>query len=88
MFKKKKGVFRQFDVLQSPDGSDMSTTIAQICNLCPKRKSEFIKQKVNYIHSNPVKDKIVVLPEDYYFSSARNYAGLENELEVILLDLF
>jgi len=48
----------------------------------------FIKQKVNYIHSNPVKDKIVVLPEDYYFSSARNYAGLENELEVILLDLF
>jgi hypothetical protein len=35
-----------------------------------------------------VKEKIVNLPEDYYFSSARNYAGLENELEVILLDLF
>ena len=48
----------------------------------------FIKQKVNYIHNNPVKDKIVTLPEDYYFSSARNYAGLDNELEVILLDLF
>ena len=48
----------------------------------------FIKQKVEYIHSNPVKDKIVTLPEDYYFSSARNYAGLENDLEVILLDLF
>ena len=48
----------------------------------------FIKQKVNYIHNNPVKDKIVSLPEDYYFSSARNYAGLENDLEVILLDLF
>ena len=25
---------------------------------------------------------------DYYFSSARNYAALENELEVTLLDLF
>jgi hypothetical protein len=24
---------------------------------------------------------------DYYFSSARNYAGLDNDLEVILLDL-
>jgi hypothetical protein len=24
----------------------------------------------------------------YYFSSARNYAGLDYELEVILLDLF
>ncbi len=48
----------------------------------------FIKQKVDYIHNNPVKDKIVSLPEDYYFSSARNYAGLDNDLEVILLDLF
>ncbi len=48
----------------------------------------FIKQKINYIHNNPVEDKIVALPEDYYFSSARNYAGLENELEVVLLDLF
>jgi REP element-mobilizing transposase RayT len=48
----------------------------------------FIKQKVNYIHNNPVKDKIVTEPEEYYFSSARNYAGLENELEVIMLDLF
>jgi hypothetical protein len=48
----------------------------------------FIKQKVDYIHNNAIKDKIVTLPEDYYFSSARNYAGLENDLEVILLDLF
>ena len=48
----------------------------------------FIKQKVNYIHNNPDKDKVVSLPEDYYFSSARNYARLENDLEVFLLDLF
>ena len=48
----------------------------------------FIKQKVDYIHNNPVKDKTVSLPEDYYFSSARNYAGLDNDLEVIMLDLF
>lgn len=31
----------------------------------------FIKQKINYIHNNPVKDKIVTLPEVYYFSSVR-----------------
>ncbi|GGE31212.1 REP-associated tyrosine transposase [Psychroflexus planctonicus] len=49
--------------------------------------NSFIKQKVNYIHNNPVKDKIVTSPEDYYFSSARNYAGLENELDVIILSL-
>ena len=50
--------------------------------------NKFIKQKIEYIHHNPVKDKTVTLPEDYYFSSARNYAGLENELEIVLLDLF
>ena len=50
--------------------------------------NKFIRQKLDYIHNNPVQDKIVTLPEDYYFSSARNYAGLDNELEVILLDLF
>jgi REP element-mobilizing transposase RayT len=48
----------------------------------------FIKQKVNYIHMNPVKDRIVSLREDYYFSSARNYADLDFPLDVILLDLF
>ncbi|WP_370453923.1 transposase [Flavobacterium sp. RSP15] len=49
----------------------------------------FIKQKVDYIHNNPnpVKDKVVTLPEDYYFSSARNYAGLENDLDIVMLDL-
>ena len=50
--------------------------------------NKFIRQKLDYIDNNPVKDKIVTLPEDYYFSSARNYAGLDNELEIVLLDLF
>ncbi len=48
----------------------------------------FIRQKLNYIHQNPVVDKIVSQPEDYYFSSARNYADLDNELEVVVLNLF
>lgn len=50
--------------------------------------NRFLIQKINYIHNNPVKDKIVVFPEDYYYSSARNYANLDNDLEVVLLDLF
>ena len=28
------------------------------------------------------------MPEDYYFSSARNDAGLDNDLEVLILDFF
>lgn len=41
-------------------------------------------QKLNYIHRNPVKAKIVEKPEDYLFSSARNYAGLSSLIEVVL----
>ena len=47
--------------------------------------NSFIKEKINYIHQNPVKEKVVLRAEDYYFSSARNYAGLEYEIEVELL---
>ena len=33
-------------------------------------------QKINYIHRNPVLEKIVYKEEDYLFSSARNYYDL------------
>ncbi len=56
---------------------------AEICS-----STKFIKQKLDYIHHNPVKDKIVANPEDYIFSSARNYADLDNELDVIILNIF
>jgi len=48
----------------------------------------FIKQKINYIHNNPVVDKIVRYPEDYVFSSATNYADMDSELDVIVLNMF
>ncbi len=47
--------------------------------------SKFISQKLQYIHNNPVKDHIVEKPEDYLYSSARNYAELESPLEVELI---
>lgn len=47
--------------------------------------NKFIYQKLNYIHNNPVKDAIVERPEDYLYSSARNYAELESLLEVVLI---
>ena len=47
--------------------------------------NSFIKEKINYIHNNPVKDKVVQFPEDYIFSSARNYALLTSELDVEVL---
>lgn len=46
--------------------------------------NKFFYQKLNYIHQNPVEDLLVQYPEEYMFSSARNYAGLDFLLEVIL----
>ncbi|MFW6222047.1 MAG: REP-associated tyrosine transposase [Bacteroidota bacterium] len=46
---------------------------------------KFVKQKLEYIHNNPVKAGIVRNPEDYIYSSASNYAGLEYILEVEIL---
>ena len=48
--------------------------------------NSFIWQKVEYIHNNPVRAGIVEHPEDYLYSSARNYAGLSGFLDVTLLD--
>ncbi|RAU83723.1 REP-associated tyrosine transposase [Pontibacter arcticus] len=48
--------------------------------------NEFIKQKLNYIHQNPVRTEIVAEPEHYLYSSAGNYAGLGGQLQVEFLD--
>jgi len=47
--------------------------------------NDIIKQKMIYIHNNPVKAGIVKNQEDYWYSSARNYAELDYPLEVILI---
>lgn len=44
--------------------------------------SEFLWQKVNYIHQNPVRAEIVERAEDYLYSSARDYAGEKGLLEI------
>jgi putative transposase len=46
---------------------------------------QFLCEKLEYIHNNPVEEMIVSKPEEYIFSSARNYAGLENVLDVCLI---
>ena len=44
--------------------------------------SEFLWQKVNYIHQNPVRAEIVERAEEYLYSSARDYAGERGLLKV------
>lgn len=41
-----------------------------------------IRQKLEYIHQNPVKRGYVDCPEHWRYSSARNYAGVEGLIEI------
>ena len=50
--------------------------------------NKFLKEKLNYIHNNPVVNGIVDTPEDYRYSSARNYAELPAVLDIVPLYLF
>jgi len=43
---------------------------------------KFIKERLMYIHNNPVKAGIVEHPEEYLYSSARNYASLDAVLDI------
>ena len=45
---------------------------------------DFYKQKLDYIHMNPVRQEIVQRPEDYLYSSARDYYGEKGLLDVIV----
>lgn len=46
--------------------------------------NKFFFEKLNYIHQNPVRNLIVANPEDYLFSSARNYAKLDSMIDIVL----
>ena len=51
--------------------------------------TKVILQKLEYIHNNPVRSKIVWLPQHYVYSSASNYFDEgSGVLEVCLLDEF
>jgi len=45
-----------------------------------------LHQKLDYTHYNPVLAGIVEKPEDYLYSSARDYCGQQGLIEIILVD--
>jgi REP element-mobilizing transposase RayT len=48
--------------------------------------NEFIDQKLDYIHNNPVFAGLVDEPQHYRYSSARDYAGGKGLLDVVLIE--
>ena len=47
--------------------------------------NKVIDEKINYIHNNPVDEGLVFRPEDYVYSSARDYSGEKGLLDVIAI---
>ena len=48
---------------------------------------KFLKQKMAYIHLNPVRSGLVEKAEDWIYSSQRNFSGLDSILEIDLIDM-
>lgn len=49
--------------------------------------NDFIQEKLEYLHNNPVRARIVEKPEDYLYSSARNYADLDGMIDVDFINM-
>lgn len=48
---------------------------------------DMLRQKLDYIHYNPVRIGLVDRPEDWRYSSARNYLGQDGVLEIDSVEL-
>ena len=46
---------------------------------------KFVREKLEYIHNNPVRAGIIEFPEHYLYSSAKNYAGEKGLIDVEIL---
>ena len=47
--------------------------------------NKVIDEKVNYVHNNPVEAGLVFRPEDYLYSSAKDYAGEQGLLDDVIV---
>ena len=48
--------------------------------------SRMLEQKLDYIHDNPVEAGFVDEPQDYLYSSARDYCGHKGLIDIIVLN--
>lgn len=47
--------------------------------------NKVIDEKIRYIHNNPVEEGLVYYPEDYIYSSARDYSGEKGILDGVVV---
>ncbi|MHB8069107.1 MAG: REP-associated tyrosine transposase [Desulfobaccales bacterium] len=80
---KKFWLLQQFKFYRLAHKSDSQYQVWQE-GFHPKQifSEETLRQKIDYIHHNPVRIGWVDKPEDWMYSSARNYLGLEALMEI------
>lgn len=85
---KKFWLLQQFKFYRQVHKSDSNYQVWQE-GFHPKQifSEEMLRQKIEYIHHNPVRIGTVEKAEDWLYSSARNYLGLEATMEIDALVL-
>jgi REP element-mobilizing transposase RayT len=46
------------------------------------QNTDMINEQLEFIHNNPVRDRIVSVAEDYLYSSARDYIGIKGLVDI------
>ena len=83
---RKKWMFNLFEYAGKQDNKIKNYKFGQDGNDAQLIYSnDFLMQKLDYIHDNPVKAKIVVNKEDYLYSSAIDYAGGKGLLNIEMI---
>lgn len=83
---RRKWMINQFEFAGRYDPKITNYTFWQSGNEAKEvHTNDFLFQKLNYIHENPVRVEIVAEPEHYLYSSASNYTHGKGLLDVIVL---
>ena len=74
---------QQFQQLKSDKGSSIHQLWQESFKALPLWSAWLIWQKINYIHANPVKARLVPSARDYAWSSFRAFYGISTEPLVV-----
>ena len=80
---RKEWLLEMFERAGEANGNNVRFQFWQQDNHSIELEGNWIDQKLEYVHNNPVEAGLVREPEDYRYSSASNYAGIGGEMKVI-----
>jgi putative transposase len=86
--KRLKWMMERFENFTSTLGLIKKFQLWQTCTnpiFINQHKPEQLIEQIEYIHENPVRDRIVTTAEDYLYSSARDYAGMKGLVNIVKL---